>query len=384
MTSTVDAVLSGGQGRVAKLILIMMVLVPAAATAGTAGGRQPVGVQAPVGMAWQLEFADEFDGNSLNDSVWRAYHSTYGDGNFELQCYRPENALVSGGTLKLRALEQEYTCPSWSNSLGFATPHRQYTSAFLGTRENGVYFPRYGYYEARMKIPRQRGLWPAFWLRHRDGSNVVEIDVMEAFPGEAPNGIVSTLHYTPRANVWKGYRSIGSAALPPQWLTLGVAILPVADQVQIAFYHDGQLVQRTSGLVTGTPFDTGMSGGGSTFSTEPFGRHPGQGLFDIALNLAVGGFSAGNPDDDAQTWFCHWNASWVTVAAPADAPAGASVIQRLMQMADGSWRHRACTQPAPVGAGGVAPSFPVEFEIDHVRVWSLVDDRLFVDGFELP
>ncbi|MDH4280112.1 MAG: hypothetical protein OEW83_18735, partial [Acidimicrobiia bacterium] len=59
-----------------------------------------------------LVWADEFD--SFDGTVWRREHSTYGDGNGELQCYRPENVAVAGGALILRARTENYTCPNGS------------------------------------------------------------------------------------------------------------------------------------------------------------------------------------------------------------------------------------------------------------------------------
>lgn len=38
---------------------------------------------------------------------------------------------------------------------------------------------KYGYYEIRMKVPRGRGLWPAFWLNPEDQKWPPEIDVVE-------------------------------------------------------------------------------------------------------------------------------------------------------------------------------------------------------------
>jgi beta-glucanase (GH16 family) len=38
---------------------------------------------------------------------------------------------------------------------------------------------KYGYYEARIKVPKGRGMWPAFWLNPQDAVWPPEIDIME-------------------------------------------------------------------------------------------------------------------------------------------------------------------------------------------------------------
>jgi beta-glucanase (GH16 family) len=38
---------------------------------------------------------------------------------------------------------------------------------------------KYGYYECCLKVPRGRGMWPAFWLNPQDGQWPPEIDILE-------------------------------------------------------------------------------------------------------------------------------------------------------------------------------------------------------------
>lgn len=62
----------------------------------------------------------------------------------------------------------------------------------MNTRTNW----KYGYFEARLKLPKGKGTWPAFWMlpdpftSWPDGG---EIDIMEEV-GYDPNNVLSTIH----------------------------------------------------------------------------------------------------------------------------------------------------------------------------------------------
>ena len=51
----------------------------------------------------------------------------------------------------------------------------QIESGMLRSKWSG----QYGYFESRMKVPRGRGLWPAFWLNPQDAVWPPEIDILE-------------------------------------------------------------------------------------------------------------------------------------------------------------------------------------------------------------
>lgn len=53
----------------------------------------------------------------------------------------------------------------------------KYTSGLLTTRNS--FTQTYGYFEARMELPAEKGAWPAFWL-YTTGTNGSELDVMES------------------------------------------------------------------------------------------------------------------------------------------------------------------------------------------------------------
>ena len=109
-----------------------------------------------------LIWNDEFDGSALDSSKWTPQIGDGCDlgvdlcgwGNFELQWYKAENAVVSGGTLKILAKQES------------APNNRQYTSARLRTFGNfdvDMTQPHVRV-EARMKVAKTQSLWSAFWM----------------------------------------------------------------------------------------------------------------------------------------------------------------------------------------------------------------------------
>lgn len=138
-------------------------------------------------VVWQEDF------NALDPSVWRVEHSTYGDGNNELQCYRPENVSVSGGRLVLKAVAETYTCPNGSR--------RQHTSGMI--RSRGVTFSPGQSIEFRVKLTPadrddQAGLWPAVWSSSWAGGGWPrggELDYLEVMTAENPRRAMFSMHY---------------------------------------------------------------------------------------------------------------------------------------------------------------------------------------------
>lgn len=224
----------------------------------------------PISGNWELTLREEFDGNSLNSSLWSTcYIETCApDYNGEVQLYTadPKNVSVSGGTLKLTARKENATYQGKSFN---------YTSAVITTNaEMGQWSSpakwsmHYGYIEARLKVPAGRGYFPAFWMIPADQSYPPEIDIMENL-GHEPNRVYFTYHYGPDHN---NVTSRGGEWIGPNFTsdfhTFGVDW--TADR--IIWYVDGVERYRYSG---------------PGISTKP--------LF-VLLNLAVGGEWGGYPD----------------------------------------------------------------------------------------
>jgi len=150
---------------------------------------EPIPADPPDGM--ELVWSDEFDGPSVDRSNWTYDIGGWGWGNGEAQFYtdRPENARTENGLLVIELRQERF-----ENSY--------YTSARL--KSQGLQEFQYGRIEARIKVPKGSGTWPAFWMLGADFDqaspdpaqqwpNIGEIDVME-YVGREPDLVMGTLH----------------------------------------------------------------------------------------------------------------------------------------------------------------------------------------------
>ena len=173
-----------------------------------APGDAPAGGSALPSVASKaptLLFDSEFSGSSLDTSVWYTCYPSAKPGagctnnpSLELEWYTAANVTVGGGVARLTAREQNAHAklPFTSGMISTGgTPSRKATFSFL-----------YGYAEARMKLPRGAGMWPAFWLIPADRTWPPEIDIME-WQGVAPRNDLVHVHY----GNWHHPQSLGTA-----------------------------------------------------------------------------------------------------------------------------------------------------------------------------
>lgn len=167
-------------------VLLCLPSIPSWAAACSSSIGEPSG-------KWVLAWHDEFNGpnGSPPDArKWLIETGGNGWGNGELETYtsRPENIRQEHGHLVIEAIQEKFTAANGVT--------RGYTSGRLITR--GRFSQKYGRFEARIKNPRGRGLWPAFWLLG-DGFYKVgwpacgEIDIMEEI-GSLSSQIRGSLH----------------------------------------------------------------------------------------------------------------------------------------------------------------------------------------------
>ena len=152
---------------------------------------------------YQLVWSDEFDYTGLpNATKWGYDVGGNGWGNGELQFYKkanPKNSWVDNGTLKINVRQED---TSWTNSKGVVTTNH-YSSARLLTK--GLATWKYGRFEARMKLPKGRGMWPAFWMIPPDNNaygnwpTSGEIDILENW-GIEQTTMWATVHMSGNAS----------------------------------------------------------------------------------------------------------------------------------------------------------------------------------------
>jgi|SRR5450755_114940 beta-glucanase (GH16 family) len=129
-------------------------------------------------------FRDEFDGpagSPPDPATWSYDLGDGGWGNNELEVYTnsPDNVFQDGRShLIIRATRQ--VTPGGQG----APPAVSYHSARIKTQRS--FWQLGGYFEARIKVNSQRGLWPAFWLMGENISTAGwpacgEVDVLEDF-----------------------------------------------------------------------------------------------------------------------------------------------------------------------------------------------------------
>ncbi len=217
---------------------------------------------------WNMVWADEFNGSTINSANWTMEIGTgsSGWGNNELQYYtaRPENAQIINGQLAIIAKSENYQ-------------GSDYTSARMITQSKHDW--KYGKIEARVKIPKQQGLWPAFWGLGSSFSTVGwphcgEIDIMEHI--NTNDDIHGTIHWN--ANGYATYGGSTTVSDVSQYHTYAIEW----DPATIKWFVDGTQYWSANIL-------------NNINSTDEF-HEP----FFLILNMAVGGNWPGGPASNFQ------------------------------------------------------------------------------------
>lgn len=136
--------------------------------------------QPPARSGYDVAWYDEFDGNSLDTTLWNVSNTNQTTNNSQ-QDYLPSQVSVSGGRLRIL-------------SENIPSRGRPYRSGLV----EGKSYQREGRWDVRAKLPTSTGMWPAIWLLSDTNTTPWpsggEIDIMEN-RGDEPNLVSAAFHY---------------------------------------------------------------------------------------------------------------------------------------------------------------------------------------------
>ncbi|HTJ78445.1 MAG TPA: glycoside hydrolase family 16 protein [Rariglobus sp.] len=173
--------------------------------------------------AYQLSWADEFDGASLDTTKW-----DYRTDSKMWSTQLPANVQVSGGVLKL-VLKKE--------------PAGDKTHTGAGVISKKLF--QYGFYEARLRVPPGAGWHTSFWMMQYDGKGGTnpgvahqELDVIE-------QDSVNPKHYAVNVHKWMGgHFSFGGKAVRAPDLSADFHVFGCEFTSSVVkYFFDGALVQ---------------------------------------------------------------------------------------------------------------------------------------------
>jgi len=183
---------------------------------------------------YELVFSDEFNGTALNPYRWSSQLRWDGEWNGERYEYRVVNGedqfyvnvlspdeehqrkvvpvynpfKFDGNRLAIQAIKNPLKTSNDKRSFGSLdemVSQQNFLSGVIAS--HGKFAQKYGYFEARIKIPSHVGSFPAFWLFHErrawEGTQRTEIDVMENL-GHAPHYIYNSFHFFKNVNEYYG------------------------------------------------------------------------------------------------------------------------------------------------------------------------------------
>lgn len=132
---------------------------------------------------WVCTWADEFNGDAVDETKWTFQDGGYGGGNQEVQYYTRDNTVVEDSKLKITAKLESIGGKNYTSS----RLHSQYKANFLYQR-----------IVVSAKMPSGRGTWPAIWMMptmsvYGGWPRSGEIDIME-YVGYDEDRIHSTIH----------------------------------------------------------------------------------------------------------------------------------------------------------------------------------------------
>jgi hypothetical protein len=169
----------------------------------------------------EILFSDDFEGAILDSAKWVLCPEWDRQGR---STWKADMVSVSGGNLHLKFKRDIALGKSKSTNTGIS--NNWITAGAVRTKKNDnslLFGNTFGFYEARVKIPKVSGVWGAFWLMSPtqwiltdEGVIGTEIDIVESI-GNQKNLFNAALH-------WNGYdkmhKSVGSDNVSPSGIDI--------------------------------------------------------------------------------------------------------------------------------------------------------------------
>lgn len=219
---------------------------------------------------YELAWADEFSGNSINTDWWTHEIGASGWGNNELQFYtdRTENSFISEGALVIEAKEENFN----------GAPH---TSARMITKDKKIF--THGRVDVRAILPEGQGIWPAIWMLGNNISSIGwpacgEIDIMELI-GHEPGTVHGTAHWGEEGQGYSIFKGEGYSLSGGEKFSKEYHVFSI-------IWENGEI----EWLVDDNSFF-------KLRNSDVNGAYPFDQDFFFILNVAVGGNWPGYPDE---------------------------------------------------------------------------------------
>jgi beta-glucanase (GH16 family) len=176
---------------------------------------------------YKLAWSDEFDGSALDTNKW-----DYRTDSKMWSTQLPQNVSVRDGKLILAVKKED-------------AGDKHYTGA--GVISKAAF--KYGYYEARFKVPPGAGWHTSFWMMKQDGKGgtnphaaAQELDVCENDSVTLTNYGVNVHKWNPQPHVSMGHKNVKTPDLSAGFHVFGCEFTPET----VKYYFEGKLVQTVA------------------------------------------------------------------------------------------------------------------------------------------
>jgi len=206
------------------ILLLGLAILPLTGLAQGPSAKPTPAVNARDMTGYTLTWSDEFRGSKLDPRKWK-----FRTDSKHWSAQKPGNISVSDGTLKIHVKKETSGDKAYTGGGVISKP------AF-----------RYGYYEARLKVPPGAGWHTSFWMMLHNGGGGTgpnaahqELDVIENDSNRL-NTYGVNIHKWRGEHIYFGGKDIETPDLSADFHVFGCEFTPTT----VRYFFDGNLVQE--------------------------------------------------------------------------------------------------------------------------------------------